>query len=781
VIIARDFALGSESEQARLSLARRLLIGLDCSDETRTVDALARLRDLLALPDPTDEPPACPYPGLETFTAANRDLLFGRDDDRRALLQRIRANHTRILIVGPPGSGKSSLIHAAVLPELRSDHVVQVVPRGGALGTALRAAVDALEVPELGAALHQYATVVHDASDAEIERARVLLHTVPVPDARRRIIVLDPLEEAFAGDDADARETLFSWLGGLWSLPWCTVILAMRADFYGALMVERCWHELERSQYPVAPLDERGLRAAIAEPAARVGVHIDPVLIERLIREVDRDRSSVPLPLLQVALKELWAQLRWRYLALADYDRVVNHSQRGFAAVLAVHADGVVQTLTAPGDWAVAQRILLDLVHLGEGRPHTRRRRTMEDLQRSGDRPGQLERVVERLVEGRLVTLGDGAEVEADVRDAGDAQTSGQRHVDLAHDALITGWTALARWIAERRDDLRLQRRLEARATSGGVLSASELPEFTRWIERLATPAGQTLGASEQLRALVQRSVTARRVRRIAFGAGLTVATAFAIVFGLQTLQLRDKEHERERITRERDEIFRRKGEADSSLTQRERDLEAARRDLTHEHDTAVERGERAERAQRFAEDNARMYAANQDELMNRLQEDRATYQRERDALTQRRDQDRTEYEREHNSLRTQLERDQATYKEQHDELAKELDRQHHASKQEHEDWTRKQDEQVKELDRQRGACKREHEDWTRQQEQERGSWRQDHDGLVKQLDEGRAMCKREHDELIHQTDQIRSSCRDDHERAEREIRALQDSLSHKR
>jgi hypothetical protein len=229
VIIARDFALGSESEQARLSLARRLLVGLDCSDETRTVDALARLRDLLAVPDPVDEPPACPYPGLETFTAANRDLLFGRDEDRRALLQRIRANHTRILIVGPPGSGKSSLIHAAVLPELRCDHVVQVVSRGGALGTALRAAVEALEVPELGAALQQYATVVHGASDAEIERARVLLHTVPVPDARRRIIVLDPLEEVFAGDDADARETLFSWLADLWSLPWCTVILAMRA------------------------------------------------------------------------------------------------------------------------------------------------------------------------------------------------------------------------------------------------------------------------------------------------------------------------------------------------------------------------------------------------------------------------------------------------------------------------------------------------------------------------------------------------------------------------
>jgi len=339
VIVARDFTLGSESERARLSLAQRVLVGLDCSDEAHTVEALARLRKLLAMEDPVDEPPACPYPGLERFTAANRDLLFGRDHDQQALLQRVRARHTRILIVGPPGSGKSSLIHAAVLPELRRDHVVQIVSRRGALTPALRAAIDALDVPELGAALDQYVTVVRGASDARIEQARALLSTVPISDARRRVVVLDPLEEIFAEDDAVARETLFSLLRGLWSLPWCTVILAMRADFYGALMVERCWHELECSQYPVAPLDERGLRAAIVDPAARVGVYVDPVLVERLIREIDRDRSSVPLPLLQVALKELWGHLRWRYLTLADYERVVNHEQRGLAAVLAVHAD----------------------------------------------------------------------------------------------------------------------------------------------------------------------------------------------------------------------------------------------------------------------------------------------------------------------------------------------------------------------------------------------------------------------------------------------------------
>ncbi len=77
IIVARDFALSPEAERAQRSLAQRALVSLDCSDEEQTTAALARLRKLLALGEPTDERPACPYPGLARFTEANRDLFFG--------------------------------------------------------------------------------------------------------------------------------------------------------------------------------------------------------------------------------------------------------------------------------------------------------------------------------------------------------------------------------------------------------------------------------------------------------------------------------------------------------------------------------------------------------------------------------------------------------------------------------------------------------------------------------------------------------------------------------
>ncbi|HEX8115546.1 MAG TPA: TIR domain-containing protein, partial [Kofleriaceae bacterium] len=519
VIIARDFQPDTEAAKLRLSLGQRVLVSLDCSDTSRTTESLTRLRKELELAEPVDERPCCPYPGLARFTATNRHLLFGRDGDRQRLIERIRAGHSRILVVGPSGSGKSSLIHAAVLPELTPQgHIVRVVPRSDHLADSLRQVADELDVPDLGTALDSYQAAVVDATDATIDQARNALCALPVSDERRRIIVIDPLEEIFVEDDAEARVRLFTLLGGLWSLPWCTVVLCMRADFYGALMVERCWRELEDAQYTVAPLDEPGLRAAIVEPALRAGVHIDAALVERLTRETDRDRSSVPLPILQVALVQLWDRLSWRYLSLTDYERFVDRDQRGLAVVLGTHATAVVQALASPGDNVVAQRVLLDLVHLGEGRPDTRRRRSLDELRRAGDAAGQLERVVDRLIEGRLVTAADGQEVELRAASSASKPTTGRiQYIDLAHDTLISGWPMLASWIRGRRDDLRTQRRLEMRATTRALLTADELPEFVHWLAKTETPEGRLLEPSSELADLVvvsQRAIDARARKR---------------------------------------------------------------------------------------------------------------------------------------------------------------------------------------------------------------------------------------------------------------------------
>ncbi|HWO18787.1 MAG TPA: tetratricopeptide repeat protein [Kofleriaceae bacterium] len=557
LVVTRDFEPGSERAKELLPLRQRCLACLDCSDPERTAAALATLAAQLALSVTGEAPVECPYPGLRTFGAGDPgscfdrpDLFFGRDAEGRAIVDQLRATG-RVLLVGPSGCGKSSLMRARVLPMLESGAdamaVAPVRPDTDADG-ALRAVLESLD-PQLAAATDAYL-----AAAGEPDAQSAVMAVAPWP---RRLIYVDQFEEVFLddGEDHASRAVFFARLSALARMPGVALLLGMRADFYSDLMRSPVWDDFKDHRVELTPLRGAALREAIARPAERVGVHVEADLIERLVREAEQDRASEALPLLQVALEQLWSQREWRYLSLASYARITEGDRHGLDAVLARHADASIAALLEPLQ-VLARRVLIDLVHLGEGRPDTRRRRSSSELRRAGDDTGALDEVLAHLSARRLIAVGAEATSPAAARGAvlasaepkpGVTPVFVERHVDLAHDTLITGWPALAGWVASRRDDLRTQRRLEARAATGGLLAASELPEFTRWVAWLDTPAGQALGATEVLRALVRRSVAARRLRRGTFGVGLTGAVTFAIVFGLQTVELRDERSKTQR------------------------------------------------------------------------------------------------------------------------------------------------------------------------------------------------------------------------------------------
>jgi tetratricopeptide (TPR) repeat protein len=546
LVVTRDFDPDSERARELLPLRQRCLVCLDCSDPERSAAAVATLAAQLALTTTEEAPVECPYPGLRMFGAGDPgscfdrpDLFFGRDAEGRRLVEQLRVSG-RALLVGPSGCGKSSLVRARVLPELGRGPgamAIAVVRPGQDADGALRAALESLD-PRLAASTDAYLTIE--------DRPGAWSTSVDTAPGARQLVYVDQFEEVFLDDSHEHanRARFLARLAALARMPGVAILLGMRADFYGDLMRSSAWDDFKDHRVELAPLRGAALREAIVRPAERVGVHVEADLVERLVREADQDRAAEALPLLQVALDQLWAQREWRYLSLASYARITHGNQRGLDAVLARHADDSIAALAKPMQ-ALARRVLIDLVHLGEGRPDTRRRRSADELRRAGDDAGALDTILAHLSARRLITVGaDVATAEAvrvvSLASAEHGPEVVEPSVDLAHDTLITGWPSLTGWLTERRDHLRTQRRLEARAALGGLLAASELPEFTRWVAWIDTPAGQAFGATEALRTLVRQSVARQRVRRGAFGVGLVMAVAFAILFKLQAVELRE-------------------------------------------------------------------------------------------------------------------------------------------------------------------------------------------------------------------------------------------------
>ncbi len=142
------------------------------------------------------------------------------------------------------------------------------------------------------------------------------------------------------------------------------------------------------------------------------------------------------LPLLQYALLELWKRRQGGRLTAADYQDIGR-----LEGALDRRANAVLKEFT-DAEKELCRRIFLRLTQPGEGTEDTKRRISLRELETAGGDAVVVERVVQKLADERLIT------------------TEGEEQVEVAHEALIRGWSALRQWIEVDRAGLRTHRRL---------------------------------------------------------------------------------------------------------------------------------------------------------------------------------------------------------------------------------------------------------------------------------------------------------------------------------
>jgi Novel STAND NTPase 1 len=443
----------------------------------------------------------CPYPGMAPFRAEDADCFYGREAEIQQMLQHLR--HRRLLfVIGPSGSGKSSLIHAGLLPRLRQSGYfppdfwrVRVLRPGEQPLQALAAALDG-EIDQLAQALS----------------GLLAAH----PPADRLLLVIDQLEELFTQTPREEQPRFVAAIQALQAQRACTLLIAMRADFYADLMSTDLWPLAPGQRLEIAPLRGAALRRAIEQPAADIGVRLESGLIERLLADAADEPGA--LPLVQETMTVLWAEMRERVLPLGAYERLGRGGRSGLAVALAAKADAALDDLT-PAQRRIAGRIFLRLVQFCEGRADTRRQQSLAALRSASDDPELFDATLRHLVDNRLLTVDD--ETVTDRKAAHDPESVVSRQwsvvggrssvVDLAHEALIAGWPTLQGWLAERREAEQARRRLEAHVAewirlgqgSGGLFDEVELAEVERW---LAGAEAAEVGFDPRLLELVQAS-----------------------------------------------------------------------------------------------------------------------------------------------------------------------------------------------------------------------------------------------------------------------------------
>jgi WD40 repeat protein len=468
------------AEPCELPLHIEFRVRLDFTDRGRWEQEAGRLRKLLQQPDPGPEEIACPYPGMVPFSADLANLFFGREDEVTKLVDKLR-HQTSLFIIGPSGSGKSSLVFAGVIPGVTRSHGRDWVVRSLRPGaTPERALTDALDGDE----------------------------------SSRLLLVVDQLEEVFTQAPPGPRALFLARLNDLRADDGCVLVLTMRADFYPQLMASDLWPLRTGEREEIAPLRGDALRRAIAQPAAEVGVYLEPALVERLVADA-ADEPGL-LPLVQETMVMLWDRRVRRLLTLQAYEELGRDGRSGLAVAMATMADATVASLSAAGR-ETARRIFLRLVEPGSGHQDTRRQQSLAGLRAVSDDETVFNEALARLTSRRLLTTG------------GDEEAGEQQTVDLAHEALIAGWPTLQQWLSEDRELLHAQHRLGEAAEDWhragrkhGLLYRAD--QLAAWRNRA------TRGLNQLEDAFLRAS--RRRLRRLkaAMITGVAIVSAVALV-----------------------------------------------------------------------------------------------------------------------------------------------------------------------------------------------------------------------------------------------------------
>jgi hypothetical protein len=411
---------------------------------------------------PTDDKsqaePRNPYKGLDSFTAEDTQDFFGRDRLVNELVGDVQKQLTmeeggplqeRLLtLIGPSGSGKSSVLMAGLLPRLQYGslsnstqwiYLKPMVP--GKHPIEVLALILKPYFPDTS-----IKTLREDLEDDATRGLHLLATQLTKKSDEHVIVLIDQFEELFTQTETESeRQQFISLLVTAATEPRgpVLVLLTLRADFYGhPAQYPQLNHLIQANLRQVVPMEIEDLRATIERPGRLpdVGLTFEGNLVGDLLFEIQGQVGA--LPLLQFTLHQLFQRRNGHRLTLQAY-----HEIGGVKGALLQHAEKTYEGLSSEAHRKLARALFLRLIEPGATEQDTTRRRAaltefeLDDVQKRRE----MRETIDAFVKARLLTI--------KARLSTTNTMEGPQTIEVSHEIIIREWDRLATWVREARDE----------------------------------------------------------------------------------------------------------------------------------------------------------------------------------------------------------------------------------------------------------------------------------------------------------------------------------------
>jgi len=417
--------------------------------------------------------PANPFPGLRPFSPGEEHLFFGRERQIDRMVDKLAA--TRFLaVIGSSGSGKSSLVNCGLRVALRAGLMAEA-------GTAWRIACcrpGSDPIAALARALAEDGVLFEDfqaeglalddivATNLSMSRLGLVdvVEQARLDEDVNVLVVIDQFEELFrfradgaVHDPHDGRpdEQAVAFVALLIEAARqrrhrIHVVLTMRSDFLGdCTALPGLAEAINDGQYLVPRMTRAERRLAITGPLDVAGVGIDPVLLTRLLNDVDDEPDQ--LSILQHALNRIRAAHLEGDEGQGPLDLTHYAAIGSMANALDRHAETVWAELGDDRRRRIAERLFKALTDTTSDRRGVRRPTSFGELCALCDASSdELARVIDAFRRADRSFL---------MPPAAEPLQPGTI-VDISHESLMRTWHRLVHWVDEEAASARVYRRL---------------------------------------------------------------------------------------------------------------------------------------------------------------------------------------------------------------------------------------------------------------------------------------------------------------------------------